>query len=144
MCIHFSLCSTREGLKRPGLVLAALSSTKQRDWGEGSLKGTVTLNVSSLRRLEEDRGKIHTMSTYSHLAGGGRGTSDPWSNAPCSPAPSVPPPPGSQLSLMPGPSLALLCPLLISPRTGLRVFVTLCLFSLDEGFLLGQTLREFL
>lgn len=70
MCIHFSLCSTREGLKRPGLVLAALSSTKQRDWGEGSLKGTVTLNVSSLRRLEEDRGKIHTMSTYSHLAGG--------------------------------------------------------------------------
>ena len=54
---------------RPGLVLAALSSTKQRDWGEGSLKGTVTLNVSSLRRLE-DRGKIHTMSMYSHLAGG--------------------------------------------------------------------------
>lgn len=68
-CVFISLCSTREGLKGPGLVLAALSSTEQRDWGEGSLKGTVTLNVSSLRRLE-DRGKIHTMSTYSHLAGG--------------------------------------------------------------------------
>lgn len=49
--------------QRAGLILAALSTTKPRDQGEGSLKGTVTLKVSSLRRLERDRGKDHTMPT---------------------------------------------------------------------------------
>lgn len=63
MCIYLSQCSTTRRFKRAGLVLAALSTTKLRDWGEGFLKGTVTLNVSSLRRWERDTGKNHTMPT---------------------------------------------------------------------------------
>lgn len=70
MCVYFSLRSTTDRFKGPGLILVALSTTRQRDWGEGSLKGTVTLKVSSLRRLERDRGKTHTMPTATWQAAG--------------------------------------------------------------------------
>lgn len=68
-CAFISLRAALQiGLESPSLILVALSGPdssgfKLRDWGEGSLKGTVTLKVSSLRRLERDRGKNHTMPT---------------------------------------------------------------------------------
>lgn len=69
-CAFISLpAALQRGLEGPGLILVALSTTKQRDRGEGSLKGTVTLKVSFLRRLERDRGK-KPHNAYSHLAGG--------------------------------------------------------------------------
>lgn len=51
------------GLKGSGPLLIALSTSIQRDWGEGSLKGTMTLKAPSLRRLQRDPGKNHTMPT---------------------------------------------------------------------------------
>lgn len=63
-CAFISLrAALQMGLESQDLILVALSTTKLRDWGEGSLKGTVTLKVSSLRRLERDRGQNHTMPT---------------------------------------------------------------------------------
>ena len=45
---------------------------------------------------------------------------------------------------MPGPSLDLLCLLLILPCPGFQAFVILCPFRVDKGSILGQTLRGFL
>lgn len=64
MCIYFSSYGTAGRFKRAWPDSCSLSASKQRDWGEeGPLKGTVTLKVSSLRRLERKRGKSHTMPT---------------------------------------------------------------------------------